>query len=77
MKHFTANPVPELDTNPNPSKLIPASAVRETLGGVSDMTLWRWLQDEALSFPRPIYIGRRRYFREAEIHAWIEERAEA
>jgi len=25
------------------SKLLTAAAVRDALGGVSDMTLWRWL----------------------------------
>ena len=59
------------------SKLITAVAVREVLGGVSDMTLWRWLNDPDLDFPRPAYIGKRRYFRDAEIAAWIEAQAEA
>lgn len=58
-------------------KLITAVAVREALGGVSDMTLWRWLNDPDLDFPRPAYIGKRRYFRDAEIAAWIEAQAEA
>lgn len=39
------------------------------------MTLWRWLNDPAMRFPKPIYIARRRFFREAEIAAWIEARA--
>ncbi|WP_370275110.1 helix-turn-helix transcriptional regulator [Pararhodobacter marinus] len=43
-------------------------------GGISDMTLWRWLSDQALNFPRPIYLGRRRYWREAEVLAWLEAR---
>ena len=58
-------------------KLISASAVRELCGGISDMSLWRWLNDPELNFPKPIYIARRRYFREAEILAWIEAQAEA
>lgn len=59
------------------NKLISATAVRDLCGGVSDMTLWRWLADPDLGFPRPTYIGKRRYFREAEIFAWIEAQAEA
>ncbi|MEG3663075.1 helix-turn-helix transcriptional regulator [Celeribacter halophilus] len=59
------------------NKLIPATAVRELCGGVSDMTLWRWLNDPDLAFPRPTYIGKRRYFRETEIADWIEAQAEA
>lgn len=44
-------------------------------GGISDMTLWRWLQDPALNFPRPLVINRRRYWRLADIETW--ERAQA
>ncbi len=56
------------------SKLITAAAVRNALGGVSDMTLWRWNKDPALNFPRPIRIQKRRYWREAEIAAWLDQR---
>lgn len=59
------------------ANLMTGPAVRETCGGVSDMTLWRWLNDEKLNFPKPIYISRRRYWREAEIIAWIETRGTA
>ncbi len=55
-------------------KLIGASAVREICGGISDMSLFRWLNSSALNFPKPIYIARRRYWREAEILEWINSR---
>ena len=55
-------------------KLIGAAAVREMCGGVSDMSVWRWLSDPALQFPKPIYISRRRYWREADLLAWIDAR---
>jgi predicted DNA-binding transcriptional regulator AlpA len=58
----------------NPHSRIQAATVRQMCGGISDMTLWRWLENPELDFPRPIYIGRRRYFREAEIIFWLEER---
>lgn len=58
------------------SKLITAAAVRDALGGVSDMTLWRWLNDPALNFPKPIYIARRRYWREADVSEWLDAQAE-
>lgn len=51
---------------------IPSSTVRELCGGVSDMSLWRWMNDPEKKFPRPIYINRRRYWREVEIIAWLE-----
>ena len=56
------------------SRLLTAAAGRDALGGVSDMTLWRWLNDPALSFPRPIYIARRRYWREADVIEWLDAR---
>ena len=55
-------------------KLIPAKTVRELCGNISDMSLWRWLKDPALGFPRPVYIQKRRFWREAEILEWIEAR---
>jgi len=58
-------------------KLITAAEVRARFGGISDMSLWRWLADEALGFPRPVRIQRRRFFREAEIEAFIERQAAA
>ncbi|MGX0877046.1 putative DNA-binding transcriptional regulator AlpA [Roseovarius sp. MBR-154] len=58
------------------SKLLTAAAVRDALGGVSDMTLWRWLNDPALNFPKPIYIARRRYWKEADVSQWLDAQAE-
>ncbi len=56
----------------NPHRRITATTVREMCGGVSDMTLWRWLGNDTLDFPRPIYIGNRRYWREADVIEWLE-----
>jgi len=50
--------------------LVPARVVRAELGGISDMTLWRWLRRPDLNFPQPILIARRRYWRRADIDAW-------
>lgn len=58
----------------NPHRRIPAAAVRVICGDISAMTLWRWLDDEDLNFPKPIYIGRRRYWREADVIEWMEAR---
>lgn len=57
--------------------LISATRVRHLCGGISDMTLFRWLNDPALIFPRPTYIRKRRFWREAELLSWLEERAAA
>lgn len=53
---------------------IPASEVRRLCGDVSEMTIHRWLNRCDLGFPKPAYIGRRRYWKEAEIIAWLEAR---
>jgi len=53
---------------------LPAGAVRARYG-VSDMSIWRWLQDEALGFPAPIRINRRRFWKLTELEAWEASRA--
>lgn len=60
----------------NPHKRITARTVCDMCGGVSDMTLHRWLKDPKKGFPRPGYIGKRRYWREAEIVAWLDAQDE-
>jgi len=39
-----------------------AAQVRTRYGGMSDMALWRWLQDETLGFPKPLVINNRRFW---------------
>lgn len=51
--------------------------VREHCGAVSDMTLWRWLNDENSRFPAPTYVNRRRYWRASEIDMWWQSRTVA
>jgi len=55
-------------------KRIPAAAVRDLCGGISDMTLWRWLDRQG--FPKPSYIARRRYWREADVVEWLDAQGE-
>ena len=57
------------------NKLITSATVRELCGGISDMSLWRWINNEELHFPSPLIISRRRYWREADVFNWIEGRA--
>jgi predicted DNA-binding transcriptional regulator AlpA len=42
---------------------------------ISDMSLFRWLNNPSLNFPRPMVINRRRYFLEADLIAWERTRA--
>lgn len=57
--------------------LIAATPMRnDMLGGISDMTLHRWLHNDDLRFPRPIYIGSRRFWKTAEVIDWLDGRKE-
>lgn len=55
-------------------RYLPARQVWERYG-VADMTLYRWTKAPEMNFPKPIYIGRLRYWRLSELEAW--ERAAA
>jgi len=57
-------------------KYLTATEVRFRFGNISDMTLWRWLKDAGMAFPKPVYIRRRRLFVASEIEAWEQAQAE-
>ncbi len=54
-----------------------AAQVRERFGRISDMSLWRWVHDERLGFPKPLMINRRRYFSADEIDAFAKRLVQA
>ncbi|MCB9947110.1 MAG: hypothetical protein H6842_04690 [Rhodospirillaceae bacterium] len=58
---------------PDNGRLIPARLAWEHFG-VTSMTLHRWLRDPRLDFPRPVFIGRYRYFYLSEIQQWERSR---
>jgi hypothetical protein len=54
--------------NPHPADLyLTAAQVRARYGGVTSMTIWRWLHDPELQFPAPLLIQRRRYWRRHDL----------
>ena len=55
-------------------RYLPGPKVRERYG-VSDMTLWRWLRNAELKFPRPTVINGRRYWLLKELEEWEKARA--
>jgi predicted DNA-binding transcriptional regulator AlpA len=59
-----------------PTKIVylTATQVRARYGGVSDMTLWRWLRDKDLGFPKPCRINRLRYWKDSELTEWERTR---
>lgn len=63
------------ENRPIENRLMTANEVRDTFGGVSDMTLWRWLESEQLGFPKPLYIQRRRFWRASDIEAFVAKQA--
>ena len=59
-------------------RLVSATELRKTFGGVSHMSLWRWLRlpDDPLPPPAAI-ISRRRFWRASEIETWLARRKPA
>lgn len=56
-----------------PSPLIRSHTVKRMFGGVSDMTLWRWLKRRG--FPKPQKIAGRCYWLPEAIKAWEDRNA--
>ena len=54
-----------------------SSETCQICGGVSTMSLWRWLHDDELKFPPPVKINGRNYWKLAELRAWLAGRAAA
>jgi predicted DNA-binding transcriptional regulator AlpA len=59
--------------NRNADGFLPARSVWERYG-VTSMTLWRWVSDPSLGFPAPVYLGRFRYWRLADLLQWENSR---
>lgn len=57
--------------------LLSSKQVRRRYGDCSDMALWRWLHDDELRFPKPLYIRRRRFWQSEELDAFDVARAAA
>lgn len=55
---------------PDPNELITSAEARRLSGGISDMSLWRWLKKGIL--PQPLKIERRRYWKRGEFVAALE-----
>ncbi len=64
-------------TNLSDDYLLNSGAVRTICGDISDMSLWRWLNNPTMNFPQPIQISRRNYWRRGDIRAWLASRREA
>jgi predicted DNA-binding transcriptional regulator AlpA len=57
--------------------LLAAQQVCSRLGGISLMTLWRWLGSDVVQFPQPtLRINNRRYWSAESIRHWLSARRE-
>jgi hypothetical protein len=79
-RQFDSNGTPAA-TSPGESAIpdaddifLTAAQVRRRYGGVSDMTLHRWLHDLELDFCQPIIIGRRRYWKLSDLQKFERRR---
>lgn len=55
--------------SPDANKWLPTRQVLERYS-ICDRTLYRWIRDETLSFPRPHVVNGRRYFSETALIEW-------
>jgi predicted DNA-binding transcriptional regulator AlpA len=60
----------------NYNRLLPTRDVLARYG-ICDRTLDRWISNEALGFPKPTMINKRRYFHERELVQFERNRASA
>jgi len=51
------------------AKYLPTAKVAKRYGRTT-RTIERWLEDEKLNFPRPVYISRYKYWNIDELEAW-------
>jgi predicted DNA-binding transcriptional regulator AlpA len=56
--------------------LLTAQQVCKKLGGISHMTLWRWLGSDVVRFPQPtMRVNKRRFWSAGSIRRWLAERS--
>jgi predicted DNA-binding transcriptional regulator AlpA len=58
------------DLSPAKTVYLNAVQVRTRYGGISDMTLWRWIHNKELGFPKPTRINRLRYWEDSKLTEW-------
>lgn len=53
--------------------LLTSRQVRKIAGGISPVSMWRW--HNAGTFPPPIVLNKRNYWRRSDVQGWLDERA--
>jgi len=69
---ITRNEIPGNHEQGFSGPYLPARKVWERYG-VTSVSLHRWLKNPDMDFPKPIYIGRFRYWKISEIEAWEQK----
>jgi predicted DNA-binding transcriptional regulator AlpA len=64
----------QIEAIPDTDKFLPARLVRRRYGDISAMSLHRWLADDDLGFPRPVYLGRLRFWKLRDLLEWESRR---
>jgi predicted DNA-binding transcriptional regulator AlpA len=59
-----------MSQDPRGKRLLRSNEVCARYGGITTMTLWRWVHSADLEFPQPIYIGRRQFYDADELDAF-------
>jgi predicted DNA-binding transcriptional regulator AlpA len=72
---FDTENMPNAENPPGPRCYLTARQVKARYGGISDMSLWRWLRDENLGFPQPLIINGRRFWLEGALDRFDDKRA--
>ena len=57
------------------AQLVRSDTVKASFGGISDMTLWRWIQHR--NFPKPTKLNGRNYWSPTDIEQWKQTQAAA
>ena len=55
-------------------QLVNSKSVMQRLGGISRVSLWRYVNDPELDFPQPIVVRTRRFWKEDDLTNWVESR---
>ncbi|PTE12716.1 transcriptional regulator [Fuscovulum blasticum DSM 2131] len=56
-------------------QLVNSKSVMQRLGGISRVSLWRYVNDPDLDFPQPIVVRTRRFWKEDDLAKWVDSRA--
>jgi predicted DNA-binding transcriptional regulator AlpA len=62
---------------PDDETKLSSRQVKKRYGDVSDMTIWRWMNDKRVKFPRPISIQKRNYWRLGDLREFDARQAAA